>query len=68
MGFTKNEADAKLYHILVEVKLLIIVLYVDDLILTCDEQLIRSCKEDLVRELEMKDMGVMHYFLGLEVR
>ena len=52
---------------MVEAKLLIIVLYVDDLILTSDEQLVRSCKEDLVREFEMKDMGIMHYFLGLEV-
>jgi len=67
LGFTKSEADANLYHIVVEGKLLIIVLYVDDLILTGDEQLIRSCKEDLAREFEMKDMGLMHYFLGLEV-
>jgi len=37
LGFTKSEADAALYHILVEGKLLIIVFYVDDLILTCDE-------------------------------
>jgi hypothetical protein len=59
--------DANLYHILVEGKLFIIVLYVDDLILTGDEKLIRSCKEDLAREFEMKDMGLMHYFLGLEV-
>jgi len=48
-------------------KLLIIVSYVDDLILTGDEQLISSCKKDLAREFEMKDMGLMHYFLGLEV-
>lgn len=46
---------------------MIILLYVDDLILTGDEQLIRSCKEDLAREFEMKDMGLMHYFLRLEV-
>eukprot|EP00253_Pinus_taeda_P003815 PITA_03815 len=26
-----------------------------------------SCKEDLTREFEMKDMGLMHYFLGMEV-
>ena len=67
LGFTKSEADANLNQILVECKFLIIVLYVDDLILTNDEQLIRSCKEDLAREFEMKDMGLMHYFLGLEV-
>eukprot|EP00253_Pinus_taeda_P015693 PITA_15693 len=52
---------------MVEGKPLIIVLYVNDLILTSDDQLIKSCKEDLAREFEMKDMGLMHYFLGMEV-
>ena len=52
---------------MVEGKLLIIVLYVDDLILTGDEKLIKYCKEDLAREFEMKDMGLLHYFLGLEI-
>ena len=67
LGFTKSEVDENLYQILVEGKLLIIVLYVDDLILIGDEQHIRSCKEDLAREFKKKDMGLMHYFLGLEV-
>jgi hypothetical protein len=51
----------------VEGRLLIIVLYVDDLILTGDEQLIHSCKEDLAKEFEMKDLGLLQYFLGLEI-
>eukprot|EP00253_Pinus_taeda_P026119 PITA_26119 len=67
LGFPKSEADVKLYHIVVEGKLLIIILYVDDLILTCDDQLIKSCKEDIAREFEMKEMGLMHSFLGMEV-
>ena len=67
LGFTKSEADENLYHIVVEGKLLIIVLYVDDLILTGDEKLIKSFKEDLAIEFEMKDMGLLHYFLGLEI-
>ena len=67
LGFTKSEANANLYHIMVEGKPLIVVLYVDDLILTGDDHLINSCKEDLAREFEMKDMGLMHYFLGMEV-
>ena len=67
LGFTKSEADVNLYHIVVKGKLLIIVLYVDDLILTSDDQLIVSYKEDLAREFEMKYMGLMHYFLGMEV-
>ena len=43
--FTRSEDDANLYHIVVEDKLLIIVLYVDDLILIGDEKLINYCKE-----------------------
>ena len=36
-GFMKSEADVNLYHIIVDGKLLIIVLYVDDLLLTGDD-------------------------------
>ena len=67
LGFTESEADANLYQIVVEGKLLIIVLYVDDLILTGDEQLIHSCKVGLAKEFEMKDLCLLHYFLGLEI-
>ena len=47
--------------------MLIIVLYVDDFILTGDELLILSCKDDLSKEFNMKDLGLLHYFLGLEL-
>ena len=52
LGFTKSEVDANIYHIMVDGKDLIIVLYVDDLVLTGDKQLITYCKEDLEREFE----------------
>ena len=52
---------------MVKGKLLIIVLYVDDLIMTSDQKLILSCKADLAKEFEMKDLGLLHYFLGLEI-
>jgi len=67
LGFTTSEADENLYDIVVEGKMLIIVLYVDDLILTGNDQLIKSFKEYLARDFEMKDVGLMHYFLGMEV-
>ena len=60
LGFIKSEAEVNPYHIMVKGKPLIIVLYVDDLILTSDDQLIMSCKEDLAREFELKDMVLMH--------
>jgi hypothetical protein len=44
-----------------------LVLYVDDLFLTGTESLIVECKYVLASEFEMKDLGMMHYFLGLEV-
>lgn len=42
-------------------------LYVDGLFITGEKRLISGCKEDLAMEFEMKDIGLMHYFLGLEV-
>jgi hypothetical protein len=67
MGFEKSEVDPNLYYILVGKDPLILVLYVDDLFLTRSENLIEGCKRDLASEFEMKDIGLMHYFLGLEV-
>jgi hypothetical protein len=40
---------------------------VDDLFLTDEEKLITDCKKKLVVEFEMKDIGLMHYFLSPEV-
>jgi hypothetical protein len=40
---------------------------VDDLFLIGDEKLIVGCKRELVSEFKMKDLDLMHYFLGLEV-
>ena len=48
--------------------MLILILYVDDLLITGEEHLINQCKKDLASEFEMKDLGILHYFLGLEVR
>ena len=67
LGFSTSEVNPNLYLIVVEGKLLMIVIYVDDLILIGDELLILSCKEDLEKEFEMKDLGLLHYFLGLEI-
>jgi hypothetical protein len=67
MGFTKSEADRNLYFILVGFDPLILVLYIHDLFLTSVEEIIAECKANLAIEFEMKNIGLMHYFLGLEV-
>ena len=68
LEFSKSTADSNLYFKVVHNHILILVLYVDDLFLTSEEQLIEQCKRELTSEFEMKDLGLMHYFLGLEVR
>ena len=67
MGFNKSDADPNLYYIVVGADPIILVLYVDDLFIIGAERLIENCKKDLASEFEMKDIGLMHYFLGLEV-
>ena len=67
MGFTKSKADPNLYLKVVEDELVILLLYVDDLSLTGYEKQIMESKKKLAEEFEMKDLGLMHYFPGLEV-
>jgi hypothetical protein len=67
MGFTKSEADPKLYFIHIGFDPLILVLYMDDLFLTVIEEIIAWCKVDLATKFEMKGIGLMYYFLGSEV-
>ena len=46
---------------------MMLLLYVDDLFVTGMDGLIADTKRNLVAEFEMKDLGMMHYFLGMEV-
>ena len=65
--FTKSKADSNIYFKIMDNEPIILLLYVDDLFLTGEEKLITECKKRLASKFEMKDLGLMHYFLGLEV-
>jgi hypothetical protein len=67
LGFSKSIADPNIYIKIIQNHPVILVLYVDDLFLTGEETLIAQTKRELSEEFEMKDLGLMHYFLGLEV-
>ena len=67
LGFTKTKVDSNLYSKVEDGMQVILLLYVDDLFLTGDEKLIADSKRKLAAKLEMKDLSLMHYFLGLEV-
>ena len=48
--------------------LVVIVIYVDDLIITGDDKIqIANVKKVLGAEFDMKDLGELMYFLGIEV-
>jgi len=64
LGFTRNDVDPNLYFKVEKDMPLILVLLVDDLFLTGADPLIYHCKRELASELEMKDLGLMHYFLA----
>jgi hypothetical protein len=67
MGFEKSYSDPNLYYIIRGEDTLILILYVDDLFITGAEDLVAECKLGLASEFEMSDIGLMHYFLGMEV-
>jgi hypothetical protein len=66
-GIQESDADANVYFKVSGNQPVILILYVDDLFLTGDEGLIACCKRELISKFEMKDLGLMHYILGLEV-
>ena len=48
--------------------MLIVCLYVDDLIYTgSDTAMLESFKKSMMAKFEMSDLGMIHYFLGIEV-
>eukprot|EP00253_Pinus_taeda_P022449 PITA_22449 len=67
LGFTRSDVDPNLYFKFEKDKPCLLVLYVDDLFLTGDDLLIHQCKREFASEFKMKDLGLMHYFLRLEV-
>ena len=67
LGFTKSKEDSNLF-LRVEGEILVMhLLYVDDLFLIGKEEVLKVARRRIVVEFEMKDLGMMHYVLGMEV-
>ena len=68
IGFVRSQSEATLYVKTNDVQLLIVFLYVDDMLVTRNQPgLIQSFKDEMNKVFEMTDLGVMTYFLGMEV-
>lgn len=68
LGFTRSDSDFSLFFRNVDGVLLLILVYVDDILITGDssEQVLQVIKA-LHSQFALKTMGEVHYFLGIEV-
>lgn len=68
LGFQKSLSEATLYVKHVGADILIISLYVDDLLVTGSNlALVEEFKQEMKDVFEMTDLGLMTYFLGMEI-
>ncbi|CAN6563652.1 unnamed protein product [Malus baccata var. baccata] len=68
LGFQSSFADHSLFVKHNGAGTVVLLLYVDDIILTCSSStLIDDVIVELTKEFDMKDLGQLSYFLGLQV-
>ena len=64
-GFKENIVDQCIYMNVSGSKYIILVLYVDDILLSCnDTDLLKETKQLLFSHFDMKDLGEASYVLG----
>ena len=67
-GFRKSELDHTLFTLSSPSGIIVILVYVDDLIITgSDKAGIQATKDFLKSVFDIKDLGEMKYFLGIEI-
>ncbi|OWZ15093.1 Gag-pol Polyprotein [Phytophthora megakarya] len=67
MGFEKCESDHCIYLKRDGQIMIFMALYVDDLIFTSSNKMLKDTKQALSERFEMTDMGQLKYFLGIEI-
>jgi len=67
-GFSQSNSDYTLFLKINGAKTVALIIYVDDIIVTGnDEEGISELQRYLASEFEIKDLGGLKYFLGIEV-
>ena len=66
-GFTNSVSDTSLFHYKINNKLLLALVYVDDILITGeDSNWISKLITNLDSQFSLKTLGAMNYFLGIE--
>ncbi|KAJ4744580.1 polyprotein [Rhynchospora pubera] len=67
MGFSASNYDPSLFVSHVAHHTILVLVYVDDIIITgSDAQVVSNCISQLQQNFALKDLGPLHYFLGIE--
>lgn len=67
-GYTQCQSDHTLFVRRRQGKLTALIVYVDDIVVTSNDEVeVKRLKMKLAKEFEIKDLGKLRYFLGIEV-
>ncbi|WZY94101.1 hypothetical protein YC2023_066430 [Brassica napus] len=67
-GFRKSELDHTLFTLTTPAGIVVLLVYVDDIVITGSDKVgIKETKEFLKSVFDIKDLGEMKYFLGIEL-
>ena len=68
MGYKQCNGDHTLFYRHSRLKITVLAVYVDDIIITGDDEAEIEClKKNLSKQFEVKDLGQLRYFLGIEI-
>ena len=69
LGFEKSLSKSTLYVKHHDIDILVVSIYVDDvLIIGCNTRHIEYFTQEMMQAFEMIDIGLMSYFLGMEIK
>jgi len=69
LGFVPSKADTSLFYLNKGGYTVFVLVYVDDIIVaSSSDEVAKTLLSDLQKDFALKDLGDLHYFLGMEVK
>jgi hypothetical protein len=68
-GFSRCPSKPAIYTMIIDNRQLVIGVYVDDLMITgSSSKDINQFKREMAKVFKMSDLGLLHYYLGIEIK